>query len=277
MRGQPAEAPWRLALTTVRQFAEGVSDRQAAEAVRSRMDWKYAWGLELTDPGFHCSVLSDFRTRLITGGLEHTLLEALLTRFKARGLLKARGPQRTDSTHVRAAIRTLNRLETVGETLRAALNSLAVAVPDWLDAQVSPDWFDRYSTRLEDSRLPPGELKRKALGESIGADGHRLLAALYAPAAPAWLRELPAVETLRQVWVHQYYLIDDQVRWRAKEDLPPAGTRFDSPYDPQARYGHKRSTQWTGYKVHLTETCGADTPSLITHIATPPAPCRMWP
>lgn len=253
------------------QFVEGLSDRQAAEAIRSRMDWKYALGLELTDPGFHFSVLSDFRTRLIAGGLEHLLLEALLTRFKERGLLKGRGSQRTDSTHVLGAIRTLNRLETVGETLRAALNSLAVVVPDWLEVQVSPDWFDRYSTRFEAYRLPQGEPERKALGEIIGADGHRLLAAIVAPTAPAWLRELPAVETLRQVWVQQYYVSDDQVHWRAKEDLPPAGTRIESPYDPQARYGNKRSTQWTGYKVHLTETCEADTPPIITHIETTPA------
>jgi transposase len=129
-RGQPAAAPWRLALTTILQFAEGLSDRQAVDAVRSRIDWKYALSLELTDPGFDFSVLSEFRARLIAGSLEHQLLEVMLTHFKARGWLRARGQQRTDSTHVLAAIRTLNRLESVGETLRAALNSLAVVAPD---------------------------------------------------------------------------------------------------------------------------------------------------
>jgi transposase len=114
-RGQPAASPWRLALTTIMQFAEGLSDRQAADAVRSRIDWKYALSLALTDPGFDCSVLSEFRARLIAGSLEHQLLEAMLTHFKARGWLKARGQQRTDSTHVLAAIRTLNRLESVGK------------------------------------------------------------------------------------------------------------------------------------------------------------------
>ena len=129
-RGQPAASPWRLALTTIMQFAEGLSDRQAADAVRSRIDWKYALSLALTDPGFDCSVLSEFRARLIAGSLEHQLLEAMLTHFQARGWLKARGPQRTDSTHGLAAIRMLHRLESVGETLRAALNSLAVVAPD---------------------------------------------------------------------------------------------------------------------------------------------------
>src|SRR4051795_3177237 len=167
-RGHPAEAPWRLALVTVLQFAEGLADRQAADAVRGRIDWKYALGLELTDPGFDFSVLCEFRARLVAGGAERLLLEAMLETCKAHGLVKARGKQRTDSTHVLAAIRTLNRLELVGETLRAALNSLAAVVPQWLQSWAPPEWFDRYSTRVEESRLPKGEDARYAHGEGIG-------------------------------------------------------------------------------------------------------------
>ncbi len=129
-RGQPALAPWRLALVTVMQFAENLSDRQAANAVRARIDWKYALSLELTDPGFDFSVLSEFRSRLVEGEGEQLLLEKMLSRFKDRGWVKARGSQRTDSTHVLAAVRALNRLELVGETLRAALNALAVVAPE---------------------------------------------------------------------------------------------------------------------------------------------------
>jgi transposase len=271
-RGQPAECPWQLALITVMQFIEGLSDCQAADAVRSRIAWKYALGLELTDPGGDASVLCEFRARLIAGNLEQALLETMLARFKERGLLKARGQQRTDSTHVLAAVRTLNRLESIGETLRAALNSLATVAPAWLADLVAPDWFERYATRVEEYRLPKGEAARTALGERIGADGHTILVAVYAPSAPAWLRELPAVQTLRRAWVHQFHLDDDVVRWRKAADLPPAGTRFDSPYDTDARYGNKRSTTWTGYKVHLTETSDADTPHLITHVETTSAP-----
>jgi len=131
-RGQPAETPWRLALVTVMQFAEGLPDRQAADAVRGRIDWTYALGLEVDDAGFDASVLSEFRARLVAGGAEETLLDTLLTQFRDRGLLKARGRQRTDSTHVLAAIHVLNRLECVGETLRHALNALAVTTPEWL-------------------------------------------------------------------------------------------------------------------------------------------------
>ena len=181
--GQPAETPWRLALVTVLQFAEGLADRQAADAVRSRIDWKYALGLELTDPGFAFSVLCEFRSRLVAGGAERLLLEAMLQTCKAHGLVKARTKQLTDSTHVLAAIRTLNRLELVGETLRAALNILAAVAPQWLRSWVPPEWFDRYAARIEESRLPKGQEARHAHGEAVGADGFRLLEAVYSSAA----------------------------------------------------------------------------------------------
>jgi transposase len=173
-RGQPAEAPWRLALTTVMQFAEGLSDRQAADAVRSRIDWKYALSLELTDPGFDHTVLSEFRARLVAGQAEQLLLETLLTRVRERGLLKVRGRQRTDSTHVLAAIRVLNRLELVGETFHHALNSLALVAPDWLRTQAAPEWFDRYGRRTENYHLPKTAAAREELAATIGADGQLL-------------------------------------------------------------------------------------------------------
>jgi transposase len=202
-RGQPAEAPWRLALVSVLQFAEGLADRQAADAVRSRLDWKYALGLELTDPGFDASVLSEFRGRLVVGRAEDQLLDAMLARFQASGLLKARGRQRTDSTHVLAAIRALDRLETVGETLRHALNVLATVAPTWLQPYLEPAWADRYGPRFELYRLPKSRRERYALAEQIGRDGFRVLAAVTAPEAPGWLRQVPAVETRRRVWLQQ--------------------------------------------------------------------------
>src|SRR5215203_6164369 len=128
-QGQPAETPWRLALVLVFQFMEGLSDRQAADAVRSRIDWKYALSLELNDPGFDASVLSEFRSRLIEGGQEMFLLDAMLRHFQQLDLLKARGRQRTDSTHVLAAVRALNRLELVREAMRHALDVLAEVAP----------------------------------------------------------------------------------------------------------------------------------------------------
>jgi transposase len=270
-RGQPAESPWRLALTTVMQFAEGLSDRQAADAVRSRIDWKYTLSLELTDPGFDHTVLSEFRTRLVTGQAEQLLLDTLLARLCERGLLKPRGRQRTDSTHVLAAIRVLNRLELVGETLRHALNSLAVVAPDWLRAWVPPEWFDRYGPRMENYRLPKTAGAREALAATIGADGHRLLQAVEVATDLPWLQEMPAVQTLRHVWSEQYTDPPGPLRWREVRDRAPSAELIASPYDPEARYSTKRDVQWVGYKVHLTETCDEGQPHLITQVLTTPA------
>jgi len=269
-RGQPALAPAQLALVTLMQFAEGLSDRQAADAVRARIDWKYALCLELTDPGFHSSVLSEFRTRLLAGEAEALLFERLLVRCREAGLLHPRGRQRTDSTQVLAAIRTLNRLELVGETLRHALQVLAVVAPDWLRPRLPGEWADRYGRRVEEYRLPAEPAARQELAATIGADGRALLAAVYAPEAPAWLREVPAVETLRQVWVQHDHAPDEAgaVRWRAEADLPPPARRLSSPYDPEARVGSKREATWLGYLIHLTETCEPDAPLLITDVQT---------
>src|SRR5215472_10308383 len=103
-------------------FAELLSDRKAADAVRGRIDWKYALSLPLDDPGFDASVLCEFRARLLSGSAEQQLLDALLNLCRERGWLHARGRQRTDSTHVLAAIRAHNRVEAVRETVRHALN-----------------------------------------------------------------------------------------------------------------------------------------------------------
>lgn len=270
-QGRPAESPGMLALVAVMQYAEGLSDRQAAEAVRARIDWKYALGLALEDRGFDFSVLSEYRDRLIGGGAEERLLDDMLKRFRELGLVKARGRQRTDSTHVLAAVRKLNRLECVGETLRAALNVLAAAAPDWLLEQVTPDWFDRYGVRFEQYRLPKERKEQKQLAETIGEDGWQLMSAVYDVQSPQWLRTVPAVDILRQVWVQQYYVQDGELKWRAADDLPPNKRLIESPYDIQSRNRTKRTTNWTGYAAHLTEACDQDGPNLITHVETTPA------
>ena len=171
--GYPGLPPWRLALVTIMQFRENLADRQAAEAVRARIDWKYLLSLELTDPGFDFSVLSEFRDRLLAGSAEALLLDKLLERCRTMGLLKARGQQRTDSTHVLAAIRVMNRLELVAETLRAALNELATVAPAWLQALAPLAWYERYGKRIEDTRLPQGQASRDAYAQMVGEDGFR--------------------------------------------------------------------------------------------------------
>src|SRR6266566_1370777 len=277
VEGQPAYEPWRLAVVTVLQYAENLTDRQAADAVRERIDWKYSLGLDLTDPGFDFSLLSEFRLRLVEAGAETLLLDRLLEVCKQRGWLKAGGKQRTDSTHVLARVRSLSNLECVGETLRAVLDDLAQLAPDWLVQQISPDWFERYSHRVENYRLPKAESQRTALAQQIGADGMHLLSALEQPEAPAELADVASVHLLRQVW-HQYYdLSGGKAKWRAGPQAGADEGIIRSPYDPEARTGKKRETTWFGYKVHLTETCALETtedaqvgamPQLIVEVQT---------
>jgi transposase len=201
------------------------------------------------------------------------LLDALLEHCRERKGLTARGRQRTDSTHVLARVRAVNRLECVGETLRHALNSLAVVGPAWMQAHCPAEWVTRYGRRVDDYHLPTKKEERQAYAQVIGTDGHTFLAALYAPQAPPWFRDIPAVETLRRVWVQPFYLAAGQVHWRTeKEGIPPAGLFISSPYDVEAHYAKKQTTSWVGYKVHVTETCDDDAPHLIPHVETTAGP-----
>jgi transposase len=267
--GCPAESPGRLAMITIFQFAEGLSDRAAADAVRSRIDWKYALGLELTDPGFDASVLVEFRMRLNASDQARLLFETLLERLREAKLVKAKGRQRTDSTRVLASVHDYNRLECVWEAMRWALNSLAQVVPDWLREQVAVEWYQRYERRPEGFRLTDKE--RLALLEQIGTDGHYLLDAIYR-VDTIGLRQLPAVESLRRIWVQQFYVEHGSVRFRQNDNHPAARGMIYSPYDPDARLGVKRETEWQGYKVHLTESVDPDGPQLITDVQTDLAP-----
>ena len=278
-RGQPAYAPWRLALVTLMQFRGGLSDRQAAEAVRGRIDWKYLLALDLADPGFDRSVLCEFRGRLLGNAAVDRLLARVLDAAREDGLLKARGRQRTDSTHVLAAIRSLNRLELVAETLRAALNDIAVVAPDWLPVLVPPDWHERYDQRVEERRIPETGPKRDAYVAQVGADGFHLLDALAKSDAPADAAALPAIGTLRRVWARHFEQVadgedggeqDTGARMRPVQGRGP-GDRLESPYDTEARFRTKASTTWTGYMVHFTETCDPGTPRLVVHADTVPA------
>ena len=280
--GQPALPPWRLALVTLMQFRENLADRQAAEAVRARIDWKYLLSLELTDPGFDFSVLSEFRDRLLAGSAEELLLEKVLERCRGAGLLTARGHQRTDATHVLAAIRVLNRLELVAETLRATLNAVATVAPAWLQGMAPLAWYERYGKRIEDSRLPRDKAEREAYAQTVGEDGFALLDALEAPGAPEQARALPLLETLRRTWQRHYERtvataaapgggLTYRVRFKPSPELPPATEGIESPYDADARYRHKRDTAWTGYMVHVSATCEPTAPHLLTHVHTTPA------
>ena len=243
--GQPAEAPWRLALVTVFQCMEGLTDRQAADAVRDRLAWKYALSLELTDPGFDHTVLSEFRSRLVEGNAEQRLLDLLLERCREGGWLKAHGRQRTDSTHVLAKIRALNRTLCVAQTMVYVLNVLSEVAPDWVRAHVPVEWVERYGERLEHERLPKEEQERQQYANQVGSDGWMLLDALEAPDTADWMKTLPAITTLRTIWEQQFEVREQGGQWRQEPALP-AAQLINSPYDLDARYGKKRTTLWVG-------------------------------
>ena len=274
-RGRPGWSPSRLALITVLQRVEDLPDRQAAEAVRTRIDWQYLLGLPLDDPGFDHTVLAEFRGKVAEAGLEQVALDALLGKLAADGLVKAGGKQRTDSTHVVAAVAALGRLELAGESVRAALEALAAAHPDWLEQRVCvADFARRYGTPMTSWRPPASQARRDELAIAYAKDGYALLEAVYDSAAPGWLRELPAVDVLRRVLVQNYTRTIEEggrevIRRREKEPegdgLPPGHARIASPYDTDARWAARRdSSSWLGDKLHITETC--DDP--------PPCTCR---
>jgi transposase len=285
VRGKPGLSPAQLAMVTVLQFTEDLTDRQAAGAVRARVDWKYCLGLELADPGFEFTVLSGFRDRLLAGGAERVIFDALLARVRELGLAGAGGRQRTDSTHVLGRIRDLNRLELAGETVRAALEALAAAAPGWLAGIIDASWQQVYGQRIDSMRLPEAASARGQLAAQYGRDGYHLLGRAHAPGAPGWLRDLPAVQALRLIWIQQYYRDisadgEKVIRREASEHgLPPGADRIVSPYDTDARYSEKRGAGWIGYKVFLSESLsGPDSddprtgrparPQVITSVAT---------
>lgn len=277
IRGRPGWSPSRLALVTVLQRAEGLTDRAAAEAVRTRIDWQYLLGLPMEDPGFDHTVLAEFRGKVVEAGLEQVVLEALLERLAAEGLVTAGGKQRTDSTHVTAAVAALNRLELAGEAVRAALEALTAAHPDWVAQRLCVgDYARRYGTPMTSWRPPLSEVKRQELAIAYARDGYALLEAAYEDSAPGGLCELPAVDVLRRVLLQNYTRTitadgREVITRREKEPegdgLPPGHARIASPYDPDARWGVKREEFWCGYKLHITETC--DDP--------PPCTCRPDP
>jgi transposase len=272
--GRPGLSPAQLATVCVLQFLLGMSDRQAAEAVRCRIDFKYAMALELDDPGFHHSVLADFRERLAEDGRADRLLDLALARLKEAGLVSERTTQRTDSTHVVAAVRDLTRLELVTEAVRAALEEVARAAGHLLVGLVDEEWGRRYGRPV---RLGKNPTRPKAGILAAGNDACRLLERLNQDRSG--YRPGPAAQALRQIIVQNYCRdAAGRLSWRTDEDggLPPSSLVIVSPYDTTARYvRHGHIIRWKGFAAHLTETCTAGSANVITDVAArPPHPPR---
>jgi transposase len=250
-------------LVTLFQFMENIPDREAAEQVVVRLDWKYALHLPVTDAGFDFSCLCYFRRRLLEHGQERLVFEQILGKIQALGFVKKRGKQRTDSTAVLGAVRQLSALETVTETLRLAVRALAQADPTWVAQEVPASFVEAYAHSRSDYRLSADE--RKAALQQVGQDGVWLLERLDATAPAAW-HELEAVQVLRTVWEQRYERIEGRVRVRAK--TVDCTELIVTPHDPGVRAGEKRGQKWHGDKVHVTETADAERPNFLTDVTT---------
>ena len=273
-RGQPGLSPALLAMVTVLQFLHHLSDREAVAAVADRISWKYALGLELEATGFDASVLPEFRDRLAEPGRADGLLEIVLDRLKAAGLVRAGQAVRTDSTHVIAAVRMLNRVEHAGETLRAALEEIAAISPNFIVPLLDPGWDLRYGRKVETGRLigrGRGKTTSAKLAAQYGADGAALLARIDADRTAGWMNQLPRVQHLRTFWMMHFAPgPGGALRLVDPADLPPAAGRPQSPYDTDARWSTKNHGEitWVGSKAHLTETCDDDLPHLVIDVHT---------
>jgi len=273
--GRPALSPALLALVTVLQYWEFLSDRQATHMVITRLDWKYALHLGLTYAGFDHSVLCEFRQRLIAHDAQRRVFDQLLLALRRAGLLKGKHMQRTDSLAVLAAVRSLSRLELAMETLRLALGELEQQDPAWLKAAVPSSWAETYGTwtqaeRLVHSKGEAGRAEAEKLLQQAGADGQWLLDKLAASGTPAALAAAEPVGTLRRVWGQQFESVDGRVTPRQKVDACGAD-QILTPHDPDVRYGEHGGSGWEGYVLQWTETAAPDQPRIITDVATTPA------
>jgi transposase len=273
--GKPALSPALLAMVTLLQYWEFLSDRQAAHMVISRLDWKYALHLGLTYAGFDHSVLCEFRQRLIAHHAQRRVFDQLLAALRAAGLLKGKHLQRTDSLAVLAAVRALSRLELAMETLRLALVDLEATDPAWLKTAVPSSWAEQYGSwtqheRLVHSKGEAGRAEAERLLQQAGADGQWLLDQLAAPGTPAALVAAEPVGVLRRVWGQQFETVAGRMQPRAQMDTCGADL-IHTPHDPDVRYGEHGGHAWEGYLLQWTETAAPDAPRIITDVATTPA------
>jgi len=264
VEGKPGISPVILAFVTVFQFMEKLPDRQAAESLRMRMDWKYALHLSLAYEGFDYSVLSEFRDRLLEHHAEGLVFEQLVEEFRSMGLIKQRGRQRSDSIAMLMHVRRLSRLELVVETLRLAVGAALQVNRKWADKIIPPSWEDLYGERFVLQRHRREEWAE--YDKHVGEDGKWFLALVEGESAPAELKNLSEMQVLKTVWAQQFREAEGKIMYQV-------GTTYDghvqiqTPHDPEARYSRKRVQEWIGGKVQVTETDDEEYPHIITDIA----------
>ncbi len=250
--GRPGIDPVLLCGVTLLQFMEKAADRSATERVVYHLGWKYALDLELDYAGFHATVLVYFRDRLEDNKVERMIFDGIVKLLVELGLVKRKGKQRLDSTHIVGYVKAMSLLECAIETLRLALEDLKVKV----GRKKQPEFWDRlwelYVESKLDWRLNKTERDRRY--RQCGQDMRELLEWLDGNDPKLAGRE--AVKLLRRVFGEQFEMVDGKLELAPKR--PPRAVQ--NPHDSDAHYADKRSKQWIGYKVHVTETVDPQQP-----------------
>jgi len=260
--GGPALSPVILSFVLIFQMLEKLPDRLATEAVRLRIDWKYALHLPLDWTGFHFTNLGHFRERLLKHETEYRIFDRLLQEIVEMGFIRRRGKQRTDSMSVLGLIAKLSRLEMVWETQRMALKAIQIQDEKWLERTIPEAYLKQYIIRQHDYDLKDGEVD-DALRQA-GADGLWLLQKVAK--GPAELGDLEDVQMLHTVWEQQFEWDETGEYTGPREKLEAHGL-IQSPHEPEARYRKKRAKSWQGYVIQVTETAEeAGDPNFITDV-----------
>jgi transposase len=251
--GRPAVDPVLLAGVTLLQFMEKVADRLAAEQVVYHLGWKYALDLELSEGGFHATVLVYFRDRLEENNAERVIFDEILELLIETGLVKKRGKQRLDSTHVLGYVKEMSRLECAVETVRLGLEALASEV----SVGERPEFWERFWALYVQSKLDWGLSKadRQSRYRQCGQDITELLE--WVDTHHRNLSELKAIKLLRRVFSEQFEMVEGKLQ--PTQRRPPRSVQ--NPHDPDAHYANKGKKQWVGYKVHVVESVDPDEPA----------------
>lgn len=263
--------PARIAMASVLQHAEGISDRQASERMDDSLIWKYATRTDLNETGWDPSVYCDFRTRLLNSGAADLLLDKLLHVAEEKGLIDST-KLRTDATHICSAAKLMSRIELVFECVFDCLNELMDEAPKFLLSINKEEWRKRYYTmRAYNYQVPNTDNAKQKLANTIGSDAKYILEKIDESADKERLNGLMSVQILRRVLSEQFKDSNDGPSFLKKEELSRAGDRIASPHDLDATCASKRGKTWLGNKVHFSETYGANAPHLIVNVKTTPA------
>ncbi len=267
VRGPIPDSPKVLALASLLQFITKVPDRQAARYARMDLGWKLALGLPIEHAGFHFSLLSEFRERLLCSEKHRLIFDECLLMLVELGLVRKGGKQRLDATHVLGAVRELSRLELVCESLRKTVEDLVRLLGhDAATKLVGDEAMDFTARKWILSKM--GKDKKRRTMHQAGVHAVAVLTRVAAHPRED-VRALESIKILREI-VEQNFSVNENREVAEKTtkewQQTPGPDRVSTPHDPEARYGEKRKKGWVGYKAEIVETAEPDRPNFVTAV-----------